>query len=360
MVVVQNIEYEFEYFQIDITNACNLSCKHCRNNTSLNQSHLDLNSIKKVIDFGRLGNSPRFTISGGEPLLHPELKNIIEYWINAGGNDTVITSNGLLINEKWIEYFKYLPNFRIQISIDSLIAAIHDNFRGKKGALQNAINAIRLLKQSNISVSIRSSISPENISSMEELVKFGIQEGIDRFAIGFIIATGKAMNNNLHHTPRSKKEAIEKLKELRLKYSDVIAIENTDPLQCHAGFIELEGNHFKDELLFGGCNAGISGFYCNSIGEITPCSFLPISVLNINEFESSEILHEYQASDIIANLVLRNYKGNCRDCDAIRICGGCRANALGISGDYLASDPTCWKKFSNVEPIEGAKYYKRI
>jgi AdoMet-dependent heme synthase len=320
---------------------------------------MSLDLARKIIVFGRQGNSPRITISGGEPLLHPNLKEIIEFWLQMGGRDTVITTNGLLITEEWASYFKNLTNFRIQVSLDSLDPLAHDAFRGHKGAYSQAVKAVRILKKANVSVSIRCTINPSNISIMEEMVKFGIAESIDRFAIGFVVADGRALKNKLYHTKSSKKEALEELKRLRLLYSDKIAIENTDPLQCHMGFINLEGIDPFDKLLFGGCNAGISGFYCSSHGLITPCSFLPVEILNANNYDLSYMMEKYENSLVMKNLIKREYEGHCGLCEAKRFCGGCRSNAFGLTGNYLESDPTCWKLFSNVTPIEGKKYYKK-
>ena len=79
-----------------------------------------------------------------------------------------------------------------------------------------------------------------------------------------------------------------------------------------------------------------------SNGIITPCSMLHEPIVNVTDKSPSEILKAYTSSDIIKNLVERNVKGKCGSCEFKRLCGGCRAAAHGITGDYLAEDQTCW------------------
>ena len=98
-----------------------------------------------------------------------------------------------------------------------------------------------------------------------------------------------------------------------------------------------------DKSVFGGCNAGLVGFYCNSNGIIQSCSLLPIQILDAKT--SKNIHEEYSQSEILKSLVQKKFKGKCGTCTYRRICGGCRANAFGITGDYLAADPTCWQSF---------------
>jgi len=70
------------------------------------------------------------------------------------------------------------------------------------------------------------------------------------------------------------------------------------------------------------------------------------SCLNIKNKTPKEILKAYTSSKVIHNLIERKVKGKCDICDLKRLCGGCRAAAEGINGDYLAEDPTCWREMT--------------
>lgn len=346
MIIINGYEFEFGYFQIDITGRCNLRCKHCRAEKNKSFSDLPLEIIEKVTDFGIKGGSERMTISGGEPLLHPHLKLIIRQFKKKGGDEIVITSNGLLLDKEIIDYFSTVSNLRVQISIDSPIREKHDAFRGSKGAYNRALFAVRELVKNNINTSIRCTVGPNNIEDMEGMIKLALREGVKRISLGLIIATGAALQNNLVFTPIKKKKALLALARLSKLYENQIEISNEDPLKCH--FKELidinpEVNPL-DEDIFGGCNAGLVGFYCSPDGIIQACSLLPIEVLDVRE--SKNIYQDYCQSEILKDFVNKKFKGKCGQCFYRRICGGCRANAYGMTGDYLESDPTCWEKIA--------------
>jgi radical SAM protein with 4Fe4S-binding SPASM domain len=77
-------------------------------------------------------------------------------------------------------------------------------------------------------------------------------------------------------------------------------------------------------------------------GHVMPCVGVTISLGNIREQSLAEIL---QQSPVIRDL--KNYrqtiKGACASCDQAEVCYGCRGAAYQLTGDYLASDPTCWR-----------------
>jgi AdoMet-dependent heme synthase len=348
MIEIGDYQFEFGYFQIDITGRCNLFCKHCRAEDNKQYFDLSISDIKKVIDFGIKAGSDRMTISGGEPFLHPNLYEIMQYFRSKANGEIVITTNGTLMNSEFIKMFNKIGNVRIQISLDGPNALIHDEFRGKKGTFNKAIKALRTVRDAGIVVNIRSTLGPEAINHMEEMVKLSINENVPKLSLGLVIATGNALENSLIFTPELKKSALTEIARLTHKYSGKVEITNEDPLRCHMSNLDeyIGDEDPSDPSVFGGCNAGLIGFYCNPEGIIQPCSLLPVPVLDIKV--SKDIHRDYVNSDVIKSLLSKNYEGNCGTCYYKRICGGCRANAFGLTGNLMASDPTCWEKVKQV------------
>jgi AdoMet-dependent heme synthase len=88
-----------------------------------------------------------------------------------------------------------------------------------------------------------------------------------------------------------------------------------------------------------GCMAGNGFCFISHIGEVFGCGFLPVAAGNVREQTLQEI---YQRSILFTQLRQNKLlKGKCGKCQYSNICGGCRARALGASGDYLGSEPYC-------------------
>ncbi|MDH7592897.1 MAG: SPASM domain-containing protein [Methanomicrobiales archaeon] len=93
--------------------------------------------------------------------------------------------------------------------------------------------------------------------------------------------------------------------------------------------------------LFHGCSAGHGFVYIKPDGEVLPCPFLDISCGNVRERPFSEL---WRASPILETLRAREtaLKGKCGACPYRVVCGGCRARARAITGDFMQEDPSCF------------------
>jgi radical SAM protein with 4Fe4S-binding SPASM domain len=351
-------EIFLEMIQFEITGRCNMRCQHCRAWQDP-QKDLTLSDIEKVLDFAipEACSEMRFTISGGEPFLHPQIFEILEL-IKRRVDDAkkiihhaVITTNGSLLTEEKIKRLENI-GFRelyIQTSIDSADPKKHNTFRSFPNAFERAIKSVRLLAKSKLITSIRATITPQTLSEIEDLILLAINCGAKRIGFGSVIPTGKGrLNRQLILTPPQKKLFLEKITEYRQKYSSKIRVSTEDPLKfavCTKTW-DFGDFDYQNPSFLGGCSAGIITINVLSDGTITPCSMLLKPIVNIKNKTPKEVLKTYTSSKIIHNLVERKIKGKCNVCDLKRLCGGCRAAAEGIIGDYLAEDPTCWRKLT--------------
>lgn len=166
-----------------------------------------------------------------------------------------------------------------------------------------------------------------------------------RISFGSVIPTGKGRSNRqLALTPLQKKLFLEKITEYRQKYSSKIRVSTENPLKFAVSTKSWDFGEFdcQSPSFLGGCSAGIVTLNVLSDGTVTPCSMLLKPIVNIKDKTPKEILKAYTSSKVIHNLIERNIKGECHECNLKRLCGGCRAAAEGVSGDYLAEDPTYW------------------
>lgn len=358
-MIIKGNENDYEVFlemiQFEITGRCNMKCQHCRAWKDPKED-MSLNTVEKVLDFAlpeSIGET-RFTISGGEPLLHPEffkilqlIKNKIDYAKNTELDHSVITTNGFLLTREVISKIENLNlgEVYIQVSIDSHEEEKHDKFRNCKGAYKKAIEALKLVSNSSLLPIMRTTIIPYRINDIENMIKLAISCGATRISLGPAIPTGKAkLDRSLILNPKQKKILINSILSLRKKYPD-ISISTEDPIKFSICAEEWDYGDFdyQKQNFIGGCSAGITNMNVLSDGTLTPCSMMLTPILNVKNLTPKEILDKYTSSDVISNLVERNVKGKCGTCKFKRLCGGCRATAEGITGDYLEEDPTCWK-----------------
>lgn len=358
-MIVKGKKSDYEVFlemiQFEITGRCNMKCRHCRAWQDP-QEDMTLETVQKVLDFAvsEACSEMRFTISGGEPLLHPKLFEILEMISkkvdSVKGKEidhTVITTNGLLLNEKLIKKLEQtsLGELFIQISIDGHTEEIHDNFRNTSGAFKQAMKALELLKKSKLTTSVRATMTPETVADAEEIIKLARKYNVSRVSLGPTIPTGKAkFDNSLLLNQERKKRFLEELVSFKEKYPDM-RISTEDPIKFSVCTDKWDYGKFDSSAndFLGGCSAGVTNTNVLPDGTMTPCSMLLTPIVKVGKKTAKEIQKEYESSEVIRNLVERNLKGKCNGCDLERLCGGCRAAADGMVGDYLAEDPTCWK-----------------
>lgn len=165
IIETPHAKYEtfLEMIQFEVTGRCNMKCQHCRAWQDP-QKDLPLDNIEKVLDFAvpEACSEMRFTISGGEPFLHPqifEILKLIKKKVDDAGkiiHHTVITTNGSLITEDKIRRLESI-GFRelyVQISIDSVNPEKHNSFRSFPNAFEKATKAVKLLAKSELVNSI--------------------------------------------------------------------------------------------------------------------------------------------------------------------------------------------------------------
>ncbi len=117
-----------------VTNRCDANCTFCgfRYSQRLSRKHVNISEAEKAIDYLANNFVRVISFTGGEPLLHPHLEQIISKASRIGILCRTGT-NGISLNEKRLEALKKAGLAFIWLSIDSGIPEIHDNNRGKNG-----------------------------------------------------------------------------------------------------------------------------------------------------------------------------------------------------------------------------------
>lgn len=325
--------------QWDITQKCNLRCKHCRREFRSPIDELSLSEGKELLDQLYQLGVELLVISGGEPFLRQDIFELVEYAQKFRG--VTITSNGTLINSKIAHKLSRFTNLRISLSLDG-IDNTHDYLRGEYGTFEKVINSLEVLVQHGIERSIRCTLSRLNLQDASRLIEVVSQYNISFVEIRSVIPVGRADKNILPDKVaygQTIERVIARRKELGVK------ITSGDPILLPI-FPQLLGEIWESlgekvfEDINAGCLAGDEVIYIQANGDIGVCSYIPLVAGNIR----SRSLKETILSSTLFNL-LKDYKdklkGKCGICDFKYLCGGCRACALALTGELLGEDSRC-------------------
>lgn len=319
------------YLQWEITNRCNLHCKHCYIDTTSAIPSLD--DLKGY--FIKYENLPRkfngrinVALTGGEPLVHPDWDQLVEFLQEHPLVDQIgIFSNGVLIDDQVAQRIRELRVDGVQISLDGGDKKTHDLIRGEESFTQT-MQGINNLKNQNIPITTHFTLHRLNQDSFPELIELCLELGISNILVSKLIpiGTGAAL----------KKEVISP-KEWYYFYKQYSPLNDK-----YAGKLEIEFDRVvahRNDSNSAGCVLGGPSTSLLVDGSVMVCRRLPIVVGNLNQEEMLDIW--FKKKEVWELRDRKQLKGYCKDCELVKNCGGCRANAYAMTGDVFAEDPYC-------------------
>ena len=180
---------------------------------------------------------------------------------------------------------------------------------------------------------------------MEEMVQYAISKECKIIGFGSIIPFGKAEDCSMSLNKENKLKFLTEVVRLNLKYKDKIEVVTEDPLKSNIKNSpwNICNDCSENEIMFGGCTAGIDSLNIQSNGIITPCSMIKESILDLNRCKTlDDLIKQYQNSQLVKKLFERKFYGKCGNCKKKYLCGGCRASAKGRTNDLFGTDESCW------------------
>jgi len=341
----------------NVTRACNLRCIHCYAKADNNPAPDELSTeegFKLLEDLSRFG-SPVILFSGGEPLVRPDILDLLNKAVSLGLR-TVISTNGVLIDDLLAKELKKIGVSYVGISLDGW-KEVHDKFRGVKGAFEKVISAIEACKKENLKVGLRFTMSKINAKEIPKVFELVENLKIPRICFYHLVYSGrgsKLIEQDLTHeeTRYWVDYIIDKTKELHEKgiKTEVLTVDN----HADGPYLYLRmkrENHPKAEEVYellkinGGNNSGV-GIGCVSWdGTVYADQFWrTFSFGNVRERPFSEIWMD-TSNPLMAKLKEKKkyVKGRCAKCRFLDLCAGnFRARAEAVTGDIWAPDPACY------------------
>ena len=322
----------------ETTRACNLACRHCRAEAVLEPppGELSFEEGRALLNQAAAWPPPPMIIlSGGEPLLRPDILELAAYGHSLGLR-MLLSTNGSLVEADTARQMKAAGVARVSLSLDGPEAQSHDDFRGQAGAFAGLERGAAHLRTAELPFQINSTLTAGNLHQAEALTDQALRLGAVAHHIFLLVPVGRALGMEKALTAEEYEEALKGLKRreasLSLEFKATCAPQY-QRLGREMG-LAAPGRHGQGR----GCLAGQGFVFISSEGEVRGCGYLDLAAGNIRQAPLRTI---YETSPLFVDLRDRaRYHGKCGRCEYWNICGGCRARARAES-DHLGPEPLC-------------------
>ncbi len=326
----------------EITRACALACRHCRAETipyrNPNELSMEegLDLVDQVADLG----ARVLVITGGDPLMREDVFGFIARGSERGLYVALSPSATGRAKRVAIEQAKEAGARSIHVSLDGPSPEAHDGFRGVRGSYKRTLEIMRWASELGMSLQVGTTVGRWNLEDLQDIAAVVEENGASIWSLFFLVPTGRGRREDT----LSAEEHEETYRWLH-RYSRTAGVRvRTIAGQPYRRLAAQEAGGMRPGENGRGMEAlGVSdgkGFcFVSHTGEVCPSGFLQLSAGNVRRtplaehYRSSKLFRELRQPSLL--------KGKCGYCPFNRICGGSRARAYAMTGDYLAADPTC-------------------
>ncbi len=340
-------DYPLRMVAWELTRSCNLACVHCRASAERGPytGELSTQEVLRVMDEIASVANPVIILTGGEPLLRPDIFDLATYGTGKGFR-MVMATNGTLFTEETVQKMKASGIQRISISLDGPDAETHDTFRRVKGSFEGSLQGIGLAKKGGLEFQINTTITQANLHLIPELLRLAVSLGAVAHHIFLLVPTGRGKD-----LKDQEISALDYEKTLHWFYNQIDKVPLQLKATCAPHYYRILRQQAKNEgkkvtpkefgldAMTRGCLGGISFCFISHVGQVQPCGYLELNCGNVREKPFHEIWAESEVFQHLRNT--DGYQGKCGRCEFRKVCGGCRARAYEISGDYMAEEPYC-------------------
>ena len=336
---------------------CNLTCKHCYSISADTNfpGELSTEQVFTVMDDLKNYGVPVLILSGGEPLLRPDIFEISRR-AKEMGFYVGLSSNGTLITNENIKDIADVNYDYVGISIDG-VRETHDVFRQMQGGFDAAMNGIRLCRDHNLKIGMRFTITQDNAEQLPDLLEIMEQERIDKFYLSHLNYAGRGNRNRkddvFHQMTRNAMDLLFDTcwEDVQAGRKREFVTGNNDAdgvyllMWVRKHFPEKESYMREVLTRWGGNSSGVNISNIDNLGKVHPDTFWwHYDLGNVKDRPFSEIWQD-TSDPLMAGLKSRPrpLKGRCGACQYLDICGGnTRVRAHQLTGDPWDEDPACY------------------
>ena len=353
----------------EATQACALSCVHCRAEAHPERDPRELDTdqatelMRQVASFGR--PSPIFIITGGDPFERPDLFELVRRGRELGLSVAVSPSGTAKLTRESLTGLRDAGVTALSLSLDGATAATHDGFRRVPGTFDRTVTAWREARDLGLKVQVNSTMTRTTARELPELAAMVRELGAMTWSAFMLVPMGRGADlgaltaaeaedvlNFLYdlgpHVPVKTTEG-HHFRRVNLQRS-VLEARGIDHV-AELGLGPLYAELTERTAAFGwgaatrtrrppvNVNAGNGFVFVSHVGTVHPSGFLPMPAGDVRVTTLPEI---YRTSPLFTGLRdASRLTGKCGACEYSDVCSGSRSRAFATTGDPHAGDPLC-------------------
>lgn len=341
----------------NLVRRCNLTCKHCYSMSADTdfKGELSTDEVFSVMDDLKRVGVPVLILSGGEPLMRPDILRVATR-AKVMGFYVGLSTNGTLITRETVHHLETVGFDYVGISLDGL-RDTHDRFRRKVGAFDAALNGARLCRDHGIKVGLRFCPTQDTAADLPGLLDLADAEDIDKLYVTHLNYAGRGNHNrrsDAHHA--LTRDVMDLLfdrcvRDVRAGRSREYVTGNNDADGVY--LLKWTERRFPEQVpvlrgmleRWGGNASGVNVANIDNLGNVHPDTMWWTHTLgNVRDRLFSDIWQD-TTDPLMAGLKAspRPLKGRCAACAYRTICNGnTRTRAWQLTGDAWAEDPGCY------------------
>ncbi|MCD4728007.1 MAG: TIGR04053 family radical SAM/SPASM domain-containing protein [Pirellulales bacterium] len=338
-------------FYYEITLACDLVCKHCRASSQADPHRDELSTARATALIDQVASFPRrpnLVLTGGDPLKRADLFALIRHAADAGLHVALTPSATPLATFEAFQQAKEAGVRALGISLDGAEPEVHDAFRGWEGSFRHTLEMLDNARRLQLPVQVNTTITSRNFHQVDALADLLAEQGIAMWSVFFLVPVGRGVEEQ-RISPEQYEMVFERLwhHAQRQPYG----VKTTEAPHYRRFVLQRGGNPLAGPGRWGGsCTAaparaplgvgdGKGVMFVSHTGEIFPAGFLPLCC---GRFPTDSVVDVYQNHPTFVSLRdVDRLKGRCGICEYRRVCGGSRARAFALTGDFMQTDPDC-------------------
>ena len=345
---------------------CNLTCKHCYSTSADTDfaGELSTAEVFTVLDQLHAAGVPAVILSGGEPLLRPDLFAIARR-AKALGLHVSVSSNGTLLDPAIARELADCGVDYYGVSLDGL-KPVHDVFRQRAGAFDDALAGIRIARDAGLRVGVRMTLTEANAADLPALVALTEDEGLDRLYVSHFNYAGRGRKHQRQDARHvATRQAMDWLfahvwsRARQERAGDFVTGNNDADGVYLLHWVARRFPHRVDDLRarllqWGGNATGIGVANIDNLGNVHPDTmWWQVGLGNVRERPFGEIWAD-RSHPLMDGLKSRPrpLEGRCAGCAHREICNGnTRVRAFAVSGNPWAEDPGCYLSDAETRPL---------
>ncbi len=286
---------------------------------------------------------PLLVLTGGDPLLRPDLFPIVEFAAQRSVRTSLTLLPTLLVTRETISKLKERGLMRLNFWMHGSTAALDDAQWNVRGCHRRTVEAVGFCHEVELPVQINTMLSRRNVRDLEPMVDLLMRLDVALWNVFFLVPSGpeqqgEVLNAEEHEQAFAKLYAAQKRVQFQIKTTEGPQYQRYVQQKSK----EIRGRDPGMDAITGlpkGVDDGKSSVFINPLGEVLPSRFLPLSGGNVTAKPLAEV---YGESQLFRSLRDRTkLKGKCCRCTFRNVCGGSRARVYAMTGDLFAEDPCC-------------------